>query len=372
MSVLVEVPYIYGIEGVLPRKQNPSCVGVLDTVPVHLHEYESAPVAVRVHTRRRPGLLVAEKGHMVRDQYTLDYLGLEGGLWRPVIIGNDLSRVSEDISPLVTAWLATVVIGKNLCPEIGGCLDTGHSYTRVSRNGSVFREHFRQAELPAVKDIQWTDRALQAEKAARKAERDFIYVGGVLHLRTQGPVWFVENLNPGDKRPIGIQLDGIRSSPNDPAYFPADRRDLADLWQAELGKAHAGYEGGLEIPDAELYRSCVPPDNGLLLSAAARALLTSQWFDYSYNRMPHQLFSAIGELGKLYADGDFVTVRGDYGYVEDVLREIESYLPLISVSGNGTVERVSSPITAYLRSAEWRIRADASMLPDETPRGMIP
>lgn len=364
---IIEVPFVHGMEAIPPGARSQRLFGVFDRVAVALPGADGVPVAVRLVSGAACTLRHASVEHAVGNflsiGHTIDYAGWRGALWRPVhYFPADKPYPSDPVFATLDAmasaeqtWLTCVAGNRHRNRERlpSSASQTPFLSLRPNPPGR-YREAY--ASNSRFRDVSWSDREATIARMIVEISRDFAVLNGVLHARTQGPVWSRISVEQGthifDPYP-----DGVPSTINECAVVSA-RADLVAI-EASVDGCPVATHGSIEVVDAELYDECAPSLETMVLASAARVALESRWFGSTWEAPP-QILGPLGRLSEAFPDRIFLDVVRPDAVASD-LRAIDQALPFNRIDSQGCKETTPSPLGYHIEWLE-RLRGPSAFL----------
>jgi hypothetical protein len=353
MAVL-EVPFVYVLAGTMTRCRNQSVASVVDVVPVAVRSVDGAQTVATWHG---PDDM---SGVFPLQQAEIPFRSLDGVLWTPVRVAVGAAvreATANDLPNETERWLSELRRnGRALPYPLAPSWMTPNASRRAASamTQAEADERFRRIDAS-------TRQAARAE-TARLARQAIAEIGGVLHVRTVGPVWTPYERVPDSRMPPVSRLvagPGSMRAGNF-AVHPIDEPDraLARFSAAARAdrKTFAGFsdEASVEIPDVSAYRAVRPDATQIVLQAAAMHYCqrnTATWQRVGY--LPGEAalaaaeLRAMGELGTLTRPDAVATARARV-----LLGRIHGCYPLPVPAGDG-LEFQKSPWSAALDVIRW-------------------
>jgi hypothetical protein len=302
MQRLIELPYAYAVFGIRTRHRKPGTYCIVSTFPVLLNEVDEAPLVVTWSG------VDSENRHVTEGMSAYDrdedrglivpFRAFAGKLWRPLRQGI-LDAVPGMKEHLKDHFLTPEMFNGHLlafCREhpVIATISLRHSHSgsemadafiyRLPGVGYQDRKkrwfhydglltaadaHFRQKD--------WDNSEERRDEAAAAAVANLTLIGGILHIRTPGPVWNVEHHE--SRRPDGKRIHSTHLNANlgcaafcrPETVFAADMEAEAIELARELscGGKLGKRTGQINVCDLAAYRECSPGSEALFLSTAA-------------------------------------------------------------------------------------------------------
>jgi hypothetical protein len=260
MSVLVEIPFVFNASIIRPGHRKEYLVGVADTEPALLREVADAPLVATWGGETAP----------LGESATVEYRVLDGHLWSTSIgRENNLSVPGflGEMDRLKEHFIRNP--GQVFPKTVWGLIDRAETH----QLSAVHPE-----EVIARADVQarvWVsdDRESWAQIARNRAYSEYAVIGGVVHVRTKGPVFCVYGGEFWGRVSAVKHFEDIGLYSR-AGVFTADAPDEAIAFARAAGKATADKTiQAITVLDAGAYRDvCFDPRAEALKGAMRMAV----------------------------------------------------------------------------------------------------